>query len=283
MTRISFFNVMHQPTKSPFFGASKPLAPRLLTQVLFLPQIPISVSAAYTRYCIKNYGDKDIHYAVVGPPGTGKTHLRRNLDQLLNVDGNVLIDGFASSDALDVHWSSGHLSDDYVAELRAKRDNGDILPDDAIRSALDYMFSSIGSSPRILALDGIIRTRKQIKMAYDYAFVHGCNLGCVELSASAEECKRRMQVRPGAEQRADTKKAGERIDNFFHRTKPALKLVRADLGPNHVRVNTEKHHAMRTCQLVMQHICHLVSQKIDPKVVLAELIRRCQADRVVVA
>lgn len=256
---------------------------RLLTQLLFMRQVPVSVSAAFTRHCIKQYGEHQIHYKLLGPPGTGKSHLRRNLDQLLNVGGETLIDGFASSEALDAHWQSGRLPEEDVNELRTLRDNGEILPDDVVRSAMDYMFTTLGAKPRVLMLDGIVRTPEQIEMAYSYALEHGCNLGCAELFASPDECKRRMGSRPGAELRADTAKAAERIDRFFSKTRPALKLVRADLGPNHVLVNTEKNHAMRTCQLVMQHLCRLAIQRIDAKAAVRELVSRCQCGRLAAA
>jgi len=263
---------------SPFNGLRQRKHLNPLIRTMFLPPVPMRLTAAFSRFCIDKYGTSNIQCVLAGPPGTGKSELLKNLSRHLNVGGNVLIDGFACSTALDQYWESGVVSQEHVQRLTQMRNDGEILPDVDVRAALDYMFSLLKSKPKILTLDGAIRTPDQILMAYLYAFLYMSNFGVIELFAEPDECKRRIGIRPGAESRPDTAKAAQRIERFGRITRPALGLVRTDIGPNHLFVNTQVLNPMQTCRRVMRHLCHLATQEFDLGV-LQVLIDRCRANR----
>jgi adenylate kinase family enzyme len=270
---------MSQSLQSPFAGLRQPLGLRLLAHTMFLPHVPLKVSAAATRFALSQLSKgRGIHYVFSGPPGTGKSELMKNLQTALNTSGTV-IDGFACSSALEEHWQSGRVSAEHVANLRKLRDDGVILPDIDVRAALDYMFEVRGKKPQICALDGALRTPAQIEMMYSYALVHSCNIGVVELSARPEECVRRIKGRPGAELRPDTEKAVIRIHQYTQHTVPAMKLAALDLGRNYVRVDTETNSPKSTCRRVLRHLFQVMTADFSLTQV-EELLRRCQANAV---
>lgn len=267
---------MSQSTTSPFAGHRQPFGLRLLAHTMFLPQVPLKASAAATRFALKQLSHgQNIHYVFSGPPGTGKSVLMKNLEECLNTSG-IVIGGFACSSALELHWNSDRVAPAHAEHLRKLRDDGVILPDIDVRAALDYMFETRGDKPQICALDGALRTAAQIEMMYSYALVHGCNIGVVELFARPEECVRRIEGRPEAASRPDTKKAVERIHNYTKHTAPAMRLAALDLGKNFIRVDTETSTPAGTCKRVLKHLFQVMTADFSLEQV-AELVRRCQA------